>query len=99
MKTISKEELQRWITEGKKFNLLDVREEWEHEGFNIGGINIPLGDITSRSNDLDKTAPIVIYCEKGIRSAIAIQRLEIRGFSELYNLQGGMYRWKMTGDN
>jgi len=36
----------------------------------------------------------VLYCEKGIRSSIAIQRLEASGFNNLYNLAGGMKAWK-----
>lgn len=83
----------------KLFLLLDVREEWEHEAFNIGGTNIPLGDLMGRKNELDVNVPVVLYCEKGVRSAIAIQRLEAYGFTELYNLEGGMAAWRKMFNN
>lgn len=95
MKIITAEELKSWQRNLKDFILLDVREIWEHEAYSIGGENIPLGELLSQKNKLDKEATIVVYCEKGIRSAIAIQRLEPYGFNKLYNLTGGMSGWRV----
>jgi rhodanese-related sulfurtransferase len=47
-----------------------------------------------RRNELSKEKPVVVYCEKGIRSGIVIQRLESLGFQNLINLSGGMKAWK-----
>lgn len=94
MKSITAKELKSWMQEGKNFFLLDVREEWEHAVYNIGGVNIPLGDVMMRRGELSQEAPIVVYCEKGIRSAIVIQRLEPYGLEEIYNLEGGMAAWR-----
>jgi rhodanese-related sulfurtransferase len=78
--------------------LIDVREEYEHEAFNIGGKNIPLGEIMQAVTDIPADQTVVIYCKRGIRSAIAIQRLQERfGFTNLLNLQGGLEEWKTTG--
>lgn len=96
MKSITAAELKGWQQTVKEFVLLDVREEWEHAAYNIGGINIPLGDIMANKNMLDKNKTIVVYCEKGIRSAIAIQRLEAHGFADMLNLEGGMSAWRKT---
>lgn len=75
--------------------LIDVREEEEHEQFNIGGWHIPLGEIMKQSSHIPHTGKIVVYCKRGIRSAIAIQRLEEKfGYKNLVNLQGGMEEWK-----
>jgi rhodanese-related sulfurtransferase len=75
--------------------LLDVREFSEHEDFNIGGELIPLGELISRSANIPKDRPVIIYCKKGIRSQIAIQRLEEKfGFTNLINLKGGIDAWK-----
>ena len=90
MQEIDVKELNQWQEEGRNFLLVDVREPYEHEAFNIGGKLIPLGELMPRRNELDKEIPIVLYCEKGIRSTIAIQRLEGAGFHLLYNLKGGM---------
>ena len=76
------------------FVLIDVREDWEREAFNIGGVHIPLGEVMSRREEIPVDKPTVIYCEKGIRSSIIIQRLENIGFNNLYNLSGGVSAWK-----
>lgn len=94
MKSITVELLKSWLGEGKNILLIDVREEWEHAAYNIGGVNIPLGDVMTKVKELETDTPVVIYCEKGIRSAIAIQRLQARGFEDLYNLEGGMSAWR-----
>ncbi len=96
MKQISSLEVKKWLEEQKDFLLLDVREGWENEEYNIGGINMPLGVLISRRNELDPEKTTVIYCEKGIRSVVAIQRLEEYGFINLYNLTGGMQAWKKS---
>lgn len=75
--------------------LIDVRTQAEHNHFNIGGPCIPLDEIFTT---LDAFAPgedVIIYCEKGIRSAIAIQRLEARiPAGHLINLSGGLQALK-----
>lgn len=98
MNTITKDILKGWQSEGKELVLVDVREVWEHENYNIGGLNIPLGELIPRREELEKNALLVIYCEKGIRSAIAIQRLESYGYTNMYNLEGGMSKWRSTPD-
>lgn len=77
-----------------KFLLIDVREEWEHAAYNIGGMNIPLSELNIRKDEIPKDKDVVIYCEKGIRSIIAIQRLEQQGHTNLINLNGGVMAWK-----
>jgi len=94
MKQLSPNELRSWIEKETAFELIDVREDWEHEAFNIGGKLLPIGNIMISQNEINKTTPVVIYCEKGIRSVIAIQRLEALGFENLYNLAGGMKAWR-----
>ncbi len=94
MKQLSPDELRDWMAQGKAFRLVDVREAFEHEAFNIGGELIPIGRIMGSQGSLHRDVPVVVYCEKGIRSVIAIQRLEALGFDNLYNLAGGMKAWR-----
>jgi hydroxyacylglutathione hydrolase len=54
----------------------------------------PIGELFARSAELPYNKDVVLYCEKGIRSTIAIQRLETSGFENLINLTGGMRAWK-----
>jgi len=98
MKIITASELKGLKENAKTLLLLDVREEWEHAAYNIGGINIPLGELLSRKGEVSSDAVCIVYCEMGIRSAIAIQRLEAHGFNNLVNLEGGVSSWrKLSG--
>ena len=94
MKKISPEELRDWINTDKTFLLVDVREIFEREAYHIGGVHIPMGEIMQRKSELPEEQDVVFYCEKGIRSMIAITRLEMMGYKNLYNLTGGMTAWK-----
>jgi len=94
MHQVSPKELQEWLDTKKDLVLIDIREEWEREIYNIGGLHIPMGDLLSKQLEIPKERGVVLYCEKGIRSTIAIQRFETLGFHNLYNLSGGMKAWK-----
>src|SRR5688500_6769536 len=94
MKSISPSQLKEWMDMNKDFVLVDVREPYEREEYNIGGVHIPLGEILERKEEISTDKPVIVYCEKGIRSGIVIQRLELMGFHNLINLSGGMKAWK-----
>ena len=94
MLSISVIELQRKIAGKEGIVLIDVREVYEHRAFNIGGLHIPLHTLLQNINLIPGDKPVVIYCQKGIRSQLAIQRLKQKsGFENLLNLTGGMYAW------
>lgn len=83
--------------EGKNdFVLLDVREDYERAEFNIGGIHIPLGDLTGSFEKLapHKDEEIVVYCRSGKRSGMAAHLLGQAGFANVRNLEGGMLAWQ-----
>lgn len=94
MKKITPPALKDWLNNDEPFILIDVRESWEREIYNIGGTHIPLAEVMLRRNEIPVDVATIVYCEKGIRSAIIIQRLEAIGFNNLYNLEGGMSEWK-----
>jgi rhodanese-related sulfurtransferase len=94
MKKISPAELKEWMQQDKDFLLLDVRELFERDAFNIGGMHIPLNEVIKRRQEIPDDNTVIVYCEKGIRSAIVIERLEGMGYNNLYNLSGGMSAWK-----
>lgn len=96
MQQISTKQLQKKLNENDDFFLLDVREEWEHKAFNIGGTLIPLDEVIRKAADICMDKPVVVYCRKGVRSQIAIQRLEDKyGFANLLNLEGGIEKWNL----
>jgi rhodanese-related sulfurtransferase len=95
MKNLSPKELQQKLNDNSELLLVDVREDYEHEAYNIGGILLPLSDIMNHVDEIPSDKPVIVYCKKGIRSQIAIQRLEQKhGFTNLFNLSGGMEAWK-----
>jgi rhodanese-related sulfurtransferase len=94
MNSITPSELKERLDKGEEIVLIDVRERWEHDIFNIGGEVHPLSDPTLYIEEINHNKPIVFYCQKGIRSMIAIQRLQHRlPCSNLINLSGGMDAW------
>lgn len=94
MKEIDPIQLQQLLREERVF-LLDVREPYEREAFHIGGELIPLNEVVRHADSIPRDVPVVVYCRKGIRSQLAIQRLEERfGFTNLINLRGGLEGWK-----
>ncbi|MFM1969035.1 MAG: hypothetical protein RL152_412 [Bacteroidota bacterium] len=97
MQTIQVAELNQKLQNGEKVHLVDVRESFEHDEFNIGGILLPLGDIrmgdTEKINHL-KDEEVYLYCRSGNRSGQAALILETMGFTNVTNVVGGMLAWK-----
>lgn len=83
----------------EEFILIDVREPYEYEEFNLGGRLIPLAELFSAPDQVspDKNAEIVVYCRTGNRSAMAKQLLLQSGYTRVRNLIGGVVAWKESG--
>ena len=95
MKSITISAFKEKIENKEDFQLIDVREPDEHSEFNIGGELIPLNEIVQQVEKIATDKPVIIYCRKGIRSQIAIQRLQEKfPFTNLINLIGGTEAWK-----
>ncbi len=91
---ISVHELKRKTETREAFELIDVREPFEYEIARIDGAKlIPLGEIADRTDELQREQPIVVHCHSGKRSAQAVRLLQQRGFSNVYNLEGGIDAW------
>ena len=91
MKFISNTELKKMIVEKQDFQLIDVREEYEYEDWNIGGENIPLGNILNKTDRISKEKPVVFCCKTGKRSAAMTHTLERKfGMTNLMTLRGGL---------
>ena len=98
MNDITIEELKERIDNGEKLHLIDVRESYENEEFNIGGQLIPLGSLPSSLAELDnlKDEELILYCRSGARSGNAKMFLTNNGFTKVRNLIGGMIVWRNT---
>ena len=91
---LSVTELHEWIKSGKDFQLIDVREPYEYEIANLGSALIPKGEIRQHLDKIDRTKDVVILCRSGKRSQDVIDLLRAEeGFTNLYNLRGGILAW------
>ena len=87
-------ELKRRINKGDKPTILDVREPWEIATASIAGtVNIPMGDIPARREELDPEREIIVMCHHGVRSAQVAMYLARSGFAHILNLAGGIDAW------
>jgi sulfur-carrier protein adenylyltransferase/sulfurtransferase len=91
---ISVRELKQKMDAREAFQLIDVREPFEHEIARIDGAKlIPLGEFAQRVDELQRQQPIIVHCHSGKRSAQAVRLLQQRGFPNVYNLEGGIDAW------
>ncbi|MGD9850547.1 MAG: rhodanese-like domain-containing protein [Nitrospirales bacterium] len=98
--TITVQELKSRMDKGEKIFLLDVREPHEYEWAKIEGAKlIPLGQLPTSLNQLDRETEIVAYCHKGMRSADAVGFLLQQGFPNVKNLIGGIDSWSIEIDH
>lgn len=77
--------------------VLDVREPNEYEtGHVLNSRLIPLGKLKERMGELEKykDQSIVVVCRSGNRSGTACYLLGKQGFTQAYNLSGGMLAWQ-----
>ncbi|HZU67256.1 MAG TPA: rhodanese-like domain-containing protein [Ktedonobacteraceae bacterium] len=78
--------------------VLDVRDpnEWQ-EGHIKGAVHIPYYDIEQRLPALNPAQPVAVVCGSGQRSTIACSLLQRHGFTQLFNVVGGMEAWDEAG--
>ena len=78
--------------------LIDVREpsELTANGWVEGEINIPIRTLIKNLDKLpmDKTAPILVMCGSGVRSPMGMEALQLLGYTNVKNVQGGFTAWK-----
>ncbi|MEM6317079.1 MAG: rhodanese-like domain-containing protein [Bacteroidota bacterium] len=93
---ITVQELKEKLDKKENFVFIDVREDYEYEEFNLGAKLIPLGDLMDEVDNLEehKEAEIVVHCRSGARSGKAQEILEMHGFENVRNLEGGVLAWQ-----
>jgi adenylyltransferase/sulfurtransferase len=95
VKSLTVHELQGKLEAGETITLLDVREPHEYQICRLEGATlIPLKEVAARAGQISREAPVVVYCHFGGRSEKAIRLLQGQfGFTNLYNLDGGIDAW------
>jgi len=86
-------DLKKRIDAGEDLFILDVREPFEYQIANIGGVLIPQNDVAQRIGELDRDREIVVQCKSGGRSQRIAEYLKQSGFSKVSNLAGGILAW------
>ena len=80
--------------------ILDVRTPQEFAGDHIENaknINWLNADFATNAATLNNTKPVFVYCKAGSRSNKAAAKLEEMGFTNIYDLQGGILKWEAAG--
>ncbi|MFA9556973.1 rhodanese-like domain-containing protein [Evansella sp. AB-rgal1] len=94
MKEITTVEVKKRLLDNKNISIIDVREPFEvAEGKIPSSINIPLGEIEARLQEIDMLLPHIIVCRSGARSAQATLFLQFLGY-DVTNMVGGMMLWE-----
>ena len=92
--TVSVRELKQKLDARENFQLVDVREPFEHDLASINGARlIPLGELPDRLKELDRGRLTIVHCHSGQRSAQAVRLMREAGFENVFNLEGGIARW------
>jgi rhodanese-related sulfurtransferase len=78
----------------RKAQLIDVREPKDFEaGHILGARNIPYSQFRQRHKEIRPDLPAYLYDQNGGKSARAALLLKKKGYTKLYQLQGGFRQW------
>lgn len=81
---------------GEKIQIIDTRSRKDYEKSHVeGAIHIPLSELRTRLNELEKDLPTVTYCNKGVTGNASQNLLLNNGFKEVYNISGGNKNYQM----
>lgn len=95
--SISPEQLKQWLDEHRDINLFDTRNDYEVQvGTFTGAINLQVdhfSHLPAALNKIDKHKPTVMFCTGGIRCEKAALHMLNEGFSDVYQLDGGILNY------
>ena len=97
VKSMDGEEAKAYLARQREgaYTLLDVRQPWEYQEDHLPGAKlIPLPNLKDAITVLDPKQPTLVYCAIGGRSRVAAQLLSGLGFTEVYNLAGGIKAYR-----
>ncbi len=98
--TMTVTQLDQMVKSGDAFTLIDVREPYEKNIADIGGIMIPKGEIENRLSEIPKQGVTIFYCRSGKRSKSVVKKLiNQHHYKNVFNLEGGILAWKEQIDD
>ena len=94
---VSVDEAKDLIDSGTVF-VLDVRTAQEYSSGHVGdAVNINVEELGERLDEVPDDMDILVYCRSGVRSARASGILVDAGYSQVYNMEGGISEWIASG--
>lgn len=99
VKEIDASQLAQWVgDDSHKMRVIDVRGMEEIAMGTVPKAEaLPLHTLPAKVHELDKAEKLIMICRSGARSAQACMFLQQQGFSNVYNLRGGMMGWVQSG--
>jgi rhodanese-related sulfurtransferase len=99
IKEVDATEFAQWVNDSDhKLRVIDVRQMQEIATGTVPKAEaVPLHTLPVRINELSPAEKLVVVCHSGARSAQACMYLQQQGFSNVYNLRGGMLGWVRNG--
>lgn len=95
---VTPEEAEKLIRKREDLMVVDVRTLRERKRAAIAGsIHIPMQEIFQNRVSWPHDRPLLLYCAVGGRSSAAANWLQKQGFTEIYNLDGGIIEWQKQG--
>ena len=99
IQVVTAEEMQE-LSQLENVQLVDVRTPEEYkEGYiaDFQNINYLSPTFEKEIEKLDKSKPVIVYCKSGDRSAKCAAKMKEKGFIKIYELDGGIAKWKFKG--
>jgi len=97
VKECTVDDVKKRVDRGEKFTIVDTREESEFAAGHLpGALHLSKGVIERdiEKKVPDKSAPLVLYCGGGFRSALAADNLRKMGYTNVISMDGGMRDWR-----
>lgn len=79
---------------GAAVELIDVRDQAEHDAAHVGGRWLPHDAISGYLRTLAPRTQVALYCQRGVRSLALARELRSQGFAQVMSIRGGMERWR-----
>ena len=99
MKNINVNDFNKIVQSKEEYLLLDVRSHEEFDLSNIGGTLIPLDILQDQMESIPKNISVYCLCHHGVRSAYAANFLIHSGYTNVYNIDGGIDAWSTQVDS
>ena len=99
IKEVDATELNQWVSDAShQLRVIDVRQMQEIAAGTVPKAEpLPLHTLPAKIHELSREEKLVMVCRSGARSAQACMFLQQQGFSNVYNLRGGMMGWVQSG--